>query len=76
MSENLSRLAQKIDFAGKDEASTNGNAGTTTAAASSASASSAGEPMEQDPPVTGNGTEPAFKSSPSWPWESCRGKLQ
>lgn len=64
MSENLSRLAQRIDFVGKDD-ETGGGAG---------AASAAGEPL----PSTANtsGEEQSFKTTPAWPWESARSKLQ
>ena len=64
MSENLSRLAQKIDFIGKDGEGTVGNK----------TASAAGESLEDK---EDNATDQQiFKTTPAWPWESVRTKLQ
>jgi hypothetical protein len=64
MSENLSRLAQRIDFLGKDEGE-NGRG---------AAASAAGEPSSTENGGSADGQ--TFKTTPAWPWETCRSKLQ
>lgn len=74
MSENLSRLAQRIDFVGKDdEVGGRNNSGV--------AASAAGEPMDESSTsgggtTQGNSEEQTFKTAPAWPWESARNKLQ
>jgi len=62
MSENLTKLAQKIDFCGKDEG-----------APAEKVESKEKDSEEGD---TSTSTEGTFKSTPAWPWESIRNKLR
>jgi hypothetical protein len=66
MSENLTRLAQRIDFVGKEDEIGRGVGGR--------AASAAGEPSKDEAGI-GN-DEQTFKTTPAWPWESARNKLQ
>lgn len=68
MSESLTKLAQRIDFSGKEDtatASTNGH-GT--------SSNENGDKVDED--TTDGGTDITFKTAPSWPWESVRNKIR
>ncbi|CAL8111497.1 unnamed protein product [Orchesella dallaii] len=71
MSESLAKLAQRIDFCGKDE---EGGAGSSSAAAGSTNEN--GDVKEEDTVNGEGGPDSNFKTSQSWPWESVRNKIR
>lgn len=69
MSESLTKLAQRIDFCGKEE-DTGSNAG-------ASSSNENGDTKEEDSATAAEGAaDSTFKTAPSWPWESVRNKIR
>ncbi len=64
MSDNLTRLAQRIDFCRKEDVSEGAGAG-------------GSEPTEESEGGDQNGTgDCAFKTMPVWPWDQVRNKMR